>query len=89
MEVEAYGSLGDSSAYKNSKFGKLLQSNELIIPDPIVVPSDAEGLSMSIVLVGDEAFALSERLLRPYLNKNLAFLKLCVCVCVCVPCIFI
>ena len=78
VEVEANGSSSDSNVFKNSKFGKLLQSDSLIIPDPIVVPSDAERLSMPIVLLGDEAFALSEYVLRPYLNKNLTFLKFCV-----------
>jgi hypothetical protein len=81
VEVEAYGSSSDSDAFKNEKFGKLLQSNKLIIPDPIVLSSDA-GLSVPIALVGDEAFALSEHVLRPYLNKSLTFLKLCV------PCFF-
>jgi len=50
VEVGAYGSSSDSSVFKNSTFGKLLN-----IPDPRVLPSDAEGLSMSFVLVGDEA----------------------------------
>jgi len=36
--------------FKNSTFGKLLN-----IPDPRVLPSDAEGLSVSFVFVGDEA----------------------------------
>jgi hypothetical protein len=30
---------------------------------------------MSLVLVGDEAFALSEHVLRTYPNRNLTFLK--------------
>jgi len=74
VEVGAYGSLSDS-VFKNSTFGKLLESNKLNIPDPRVLPSDAEGLSMPFVLVGDEAFALSEHVLRPYPNKKLTFLK--------------
>ena len=55
--------------------GKLLESNKLNIPDPRVLPSDAEGLSIPFVLVGDEAFASSEHVLRPYRNKKLTFLK--------------
>ena len=61
--------------FKNSTFVKLLESNKLNIPDPRVLPSDAEGLSMPFVLVGDVAFALSEHVLRPYRNKKLTFLK--------------
>jgi len=61
--------------FKNSTFGKLLESNKLNIPDPRVLPNDAEGLSMPFVLVDDEAFALSEHVLRSYPNKKLTFLK--------------
>lgn len=39
------------------------------------MPSDAEGLSMPFVFVSDEAFALSEHMLRQYPNKNLTYLK--------------
>jgi len=72
VEVGAYGS--SDSVFKNSTFGKLLESNKLNIPDPTVLPSDA-GLSMSFVLVGDEVFALSAHVLRPYPNKKVTFLK--------------
>ena len=75
VEVGTYGSSSNSNVFKNSTFGKLLESNKLNIPDPRVLPSDAEGLSMPCVLVGDEAFALSEHVLRPYPNKKLTCLK--------------
>jgi len=75
VEVGAYGSSSDSNVFKNSTFGKLLDSNKLIIPDPRVLPIDEEVLSMPFVLLGDEAFALSEHVLRPYPNKKLTFLK--------------
>ena len=71
----ACGSSSDSDVFKNSTFGKLLESNKRNIPDPRVLPSDAEGLSMPSVLVGEETFALSEHVLRPYPNKMLTFLK--------------
>jgi hypothetical protein len=61
--------------FKNLTFGKLLDSNKLNIPDPRVLPIDAEELSMPFVLVGDEAFTLSEHVLLPYPNKNLTCLK--------------
>jgi len=75
VEVGAYSSSRDSNVFKNSTFGKLLESNKLNIPDPRVLPSDAEGLSMSFVLVGDKAFTLSQHVLWPYPNKMLTFLK--------------
>jgi len=55
VEVGAYGSSSDSNVFKKLTFGKLLESNKLDIPDPRVLPSDAEGLSMPFVFVGDEA----------------------------------
>jgi len=75
VEVGAYSSSSDSNVFKNSTFGKLLESNKLNILDPRVLSSDAEGLSMLFVLVGDEVFALSEHVLRPNPNKKLSFLK--------------
>jgi hypothetical protein len=45
------------------------------IPDPTVLSSDSEGLSMPFVLMDEEAFALSEPVLRPYSNQKLTFLK--------------
>jgi len=74
VEAGAHGSSSDSKVFKNSTFGKLLDSNKLNIPDPRVLPSDV-GLSMPFVLVGDETFALSEHVFQPYPNKRLTFLK--------------
>ena len=51
-------------------FGKLLESNKLNIPDTRVLPSYAERLSMPFVFVGDEAFALSEHVLRSFNDKR-------------------
>jgi hypothetical protein len=75
IEVWAYGSSSDSNVFKNSTFGKLLERNQFDIPVRTVPPNDEEGICMSLVLVGDEAFALSEHVLLPYPNINLTFLK--------------
>ena len=50
VEGGAYASSSDSNVFKNSTFGKLLESNKLNIPDPRVLPSDAEGLSCHLCL---------------------------------------
>jgi hypothetical protein len=39
------------------------------------LPNDKNGKCMSFVIVGDEAFALSEHVLWPYLNRNLSIQK--------------
>ena len=75
LEFGAYGSSNNSNVFKNMTFGKLLECNKLNISDPRSMPSDAEELSTTFVLVGDEAFALSEHVLQPYPNKTLTYLK--------------
>jgi len=70
VEVRAYASSSDYNVFKNSTIVKLLDSNKLNIPDPRVLPSDAEVLSLPFVLVGEQAFALSEHVLRSYPNKR-------------------
>jgi hypothetical protein len=75
IEDGAYGSLSDSNVFKNSTFGKLLERYQMDILDPKVLPNDEEGICMPLVLVCDEAFTLSEHVLRPYPNINLTFLK--------------
>jgi len=75
VEVGAYGSSSDPNVFIHSTFGKLLESNELNIPGPRVLPSDAEVLSMPFVLVGDGPFALSVHVLWPYPKKNLTCFK--------------
>ena len=53
VEVGAFCSSSDSNVFKN--YWRVI----LNIPDPRVLPSDAEGLSMSLLLVGDEAIILA------------------------------
>jgi hypothetical protein len=78
VEVGAYGSSSDSNVFKNLKFEKLLETNKLNIPDPKVVLSDAERLSIPFVLVDDEAFALSEHVLLPYRSMCYCHIGACV-----------
>ena len=70
IEVGTYGLSSDSNVFKNSKFGKVVESNKLNIPYPRVLPSDTEGLAMPFVLVGGKVFALSDHVLQPYPNKS-------------------
>jgi hypothetical protein len=71
VEVQSYGSSSDSNVLIHLTFGKLLESNELNIPGPRVLPSDAEVFSMPFMLVGEGLFALSQYVLWPHPNKNL------------------
>jgi len=72
VEVGAFGSSSDSNIFKKSAFSKLLERNELNVPGSKHLPNDEHGKAMPFVLLGDEAFALSEHVLRPYPNKGLS-----------------
>jgi len=76
IDVGAYGREGDPNVFKNSPFGKKLYNRQLDIPLPKKLPNDDDGVEQPlIVIVGDEAFALHENLLRPYPRKNLDLKK--------------
>lgn len=70
IDVGAYGADSDSNVFKNSNFGKSLNNNQLNIPSERKLPNDT-GIPMPFVIVGNEAFALSENILRPYPKRNL------------------
>ena len=57
VDVGAYGKENDSAIFKSSSFGRLIASGDLDLPA-------REGLSYTFV--GDEAFQLSEQVMRPY-----------------------
>ncbi|XP_049954717.1 uncharacterized protein LOC126470753 [Schistocerca serialis cubense] len=71
IDVGSYGANGDSNVFKKSNFYQKLKSNQLNIPDPQKLPHDEEGEPQPFNFVGDEAFALSRHILRPYSKKNL------------------
>jgi hypothetical protein len=75
IEVAAYGLSSDSNIFKQSNLHKSLERNELNIPKGGPSPQDENGEHMPFVIVGDEAFALSEYILRPYPHRNLSIAK--------------
>jgi hypothetical protein len=74
VEVGACCSSSDSDVFKISTFGKLLESNKLVIPDSRVLPIYADGLSMPFVPDVEEMLSLLEHVLRTY-TKMLTCLK--------------
>lgn len=69
IDVGAYGKCSDSSIFKNSILYKKLINTNLRIPEK--KPISANGIPMPYVIVGDEAFGLSENLMRPYGGRTL------------------
>lgn len=71
IDVGAYGAGSDSSVFKNSNFGQRLHNNQLNVPTPQKLPNNEMGEPIPFMIVGDEAFALSQNVLRPYPRRNL------------------
>lgn len=71
IDVGSYGANSDSNVLKNSSIGRRLKADQLNIPKAQSLPNDENGKPMPFVLVGDEAFALSQQVLRPYPRRNL------------------
>ncbi|XP_073474086.1 uncharacterized protein [Aquarana catesbeiana] len=71
IDIGWYGSSSDSSIFQRSSFGRMLRENVLDLPQDCPLPG-TNGPPMPLVYVWDEAFALSEQLLRPYSNRCLS-----------------
>ena len=69
VDVGINGRISDGGVLFHSKFGELFQKNELNLPLPSSLPNSTE--NFPFVFIGDEAFALSTHLMKPYSQKNL------------------
>lgn len=74
IDVGSYGKSSDSGIFQISQLYKKMINKTLKIPCPTLIGSD--NIKYPFVIVGDEAFPLSENLLRPYGGKNLSREKL-------------
>ena len=71
IDVGAYVASSDCNIFKNSNFcKKKLEGNHLNIPGPWPLPNEDNGTPMALVIVRDEAFALSQHDLQPYSSRN-------------------
>jgi hypothetical protein len=71
IDIGAYGASSDCNSFKNSNFCKILEGNNLYILGPRPLPNEDNSTAIPFVIVGDEAFALSQHVLRPYPSRNL------------------
>ena len=64
MGIGAAGCPSDGGVFQNSDIGKNIINNAINIPAPApIVPG---GIQLPYVFIGDEAFALSPFMMRPY-----------------------
>ncbi len=71
IDVGAYGKSSDSTVFKESKFFRELENQTLNVPAPQESYSGF-GTPMPFVFVADEAFGLSQHIVRPYAGKFLS-----------------
>lgn len=74
VDVGAQGKFSDSSVFKNGTFFKQLENGSLSIPPPIPLPGD-QSCPLPYVILADEAFGVSQTILRPYARSNLNYKK--------------
>jgi len=71
VNVGCQGRISDGGVFKNTSFYKKLEKNELGLPECEALPGRM--MPLPYVLVADDAFALSENIMKPYapdLNKG-------------------
>ncbi|XP_063865375.1 uncharacterized protein LOC135103260 [Scylla paramamosain] len=71
VEPGAYGKSSDSTVFKESKFFRKLENQTLNVPAPQESYSGF-GTHMPFIFVADEAFGLSQHIVRPYAGKFLS-----------------
>jgi len=74
VDIGSFGKCADSTVFRDSVFYKKLMNNELNIPEdqPLTF---TETPIFPNVLIGDEGFGVSTKLLRPFGGKNLSVKK--------------
>lgn len=70
VDMVTDGRTNDYTVFKQSRIGKSLSKKSFGIPSPRPLPG-TEGPPVPFVLVGDEAFQMSENLMTPYASSTL------------------
>lgn len=66
--IGSYGKEGDAGIFPKSNLGKLISTGKFKFPDPECLPNT--DIVVPHVFVGDEAFKLTETMMRPYPRKQ-------------------
>ena len=65
VDIGAYGKEADSTVFRDSKFYSAMANSQLGLPGPRSIKG-FESEKLPYVIVGDEAFGLSNHIMRPY-----------------------
>lgn len=68
MDIGAYGAEGDVHIFRNSKFGKDILNDCQDFPDD----TNVNGVKLPFFYIGDDAFPLCKRLMKPFAQKGLS-----------------
>ncbi|XP_070515353.1 uncharacterized protein [Cardiocondyla obscurior] len=68
VDIGAYGRQSDGGIFRSSLIGQKFDNKRMNLPEP--QPISANGICLPYVLIGDEAFPLTEYLLRPYPGRG-------------------
>ena len=60
IDFRSLGGMSDSTVFKESKMGQMLETNKLNIAEGRPLPGDENGRMMPFYVVADEAFSLSK-----------------------------
>jgi len=71
VDIGAYGKGSDSLVFQDSYFGQRLKRNQLDLPQTSIIEGYNNGPDFPYVFLADEAFPLSDRIMRPYGGHNL------------------
>ncbi|XP_047543348.1 uncharacterized protein LOC125075683 [Vanessa atalanta] len=69
VDIGTNGRVSDGSVLQNTTFGQQLKNNALNIPPPELLPGSFRKLPY--FFVGDDAFPMSQNLLKPYIQTGL------------------
>ena len=74
IDVGAYGKDCDSSVFQRTNFYRMLTDGRLNVPQPAVIQEGSD-VKLPFVLEGDQAFGLTDKILRPYKGHFLSDTK--------------
>lgn len=69
VDVGEYGRNSDGRAFQVSGFGRAMQQNRLLLPEPEPFPDETQNIPF--YFVADEAFALKTNMMKPFSRNQL------------------